>query len=149
MVVPYPGSSPVWDLGHLGVVKMAIEDTVNYPLNGTDADSRWSSMLPKGGGIVHVGPDKKPYMLSIFHQLKCLDVIRRFHVATVEGDPNALQDLARHCLNYLRLMVLCRADLRLESVQNRDGMHAVDMYGDLTCTDWRQVYARVEENEGR
>ncbi|KAK7050719.1 hypothetical protein R3P38DRAFT_3174196 [Favolaschia claudopus] len=100
MVVPYPGSSPVWDLGHLGVVKMAIEDTVNYPLNRTDADSRWSSMLPKGGGIVHVGPNKLPYMLSIFHQLKCLDVIRRFHVATVEGDPNALQDLARHCLNY-------------------------------------------------
>lgn len=137
----------MWDLGTLGVVKMAVEDTVSYPLNGSDAASKWDSMLPRGGGIVHVGPNKQPYMLSLFHQLKCLDVLRRFHVDRVEDRDGGLDALARHCLNYLRLMVLCRADLRLESVQDPDGAHAVDMYGDLTCVDWRQVYARVEENE--
>ncbi|KAJ7822602.1 hypothetical protein B0H13DRAFT_1659607 [Mycena leptocephala] len=126
---------------------MAVEDTVSYPLNGSDADSKWQSMLPKGEGIVHVGPNKQPYMLSLFHQLKCLDILRRFHVDSVEGIDGGLDALARHCLNYLRLMVLCRSDLRLESVQDPDGSHAVDMYGYLTCVDWRQVYARVEENE--
>ncbi|KAJ6540553.1 hypothetical protein B0H19DRAFT_1001692 [Mycena capillaripes] len=146
-VQPYPGASPVWNLGPLGVVKLAVEDTVSYPLNGSDANARWESMMPRGGGIVRVGPDRQPYMLSIFHQLKCLDILRRFHVAAVEGHDSGLDAHARHCLNYLRVMVLCRSDLRLESVQDPDGTHAVDLYGDLTCYDWTQVYARVEENE--
>ncbi|KAJ7028061.1 hypothetical protein C8F04DRAFT_1399116 [Mycena alexandri] len=143
----YPGTSPVWDLGPLGVVKMAIEDTVSYPLNGSGADLKWESMLPKGGGIVYVGQNKEPYMLSLYHQLKCLDVLRHFHIATVEGRASAFDGLAHHCLNYLRQMVLCRSDLRLESVENSDGANAVDMYGELTCVDWRQVYSRVEENQ--
>ncbi|KAJ7485123.1 hypothetical protein B0H11DRAFT_1722399 [Mycena galericulata] len=123
---------------------MAVEDTQNYQLTGADAGPQWASMIPKNGGIVHVGPDRQPYMLSIFHQLKCLDILRRMYA---EEHGGGLDDVGRHCLNYLRQTVLCRSDLRLESVQASDGLHVVDMWGDLTCTDWRQVYARVEENE--
>ncbi|KAJ7589606.1 hypothetical protein C8J56DRAFT_784923 [Mycena floridula] len=126
---------------------MSIEDTIRYPLNSSDADSQWESMIPTNGGIIYIGPDKKPYMLSIFHQLKCLDIVRHFYVDIVDDRDGGLDALARHCLNYLRQMVLCRSDLRLESVQDPDGPHAVDMHGDLTCSDWRELYARVEENE--
>lgn len=141
----YPaGTSPVWDLGPLGLVKMAMEDTVNLQLNDTNAAAQWASMMPANGGIVRVGPDRQPYMLSMFHQLKCLDILRRMYV---EDHGGALDGVGRHCLNYLRQTLLCRSDLRLETVQDPDGAHAVDMWGDLTCTDWRQVYARVEENE--
>ncbi|KAJ7268003.1 hypothetical protein C8J57DRAFT_1326357 [Mycena rebaudengoi] len=140
----YPGVAPVWDLGQLGLVKMSMEDTVRYPLRGASAKVQWESMVPKNGGIVHVGPEKTPYMLSMFHQLKCLDILRRMYVEDHHGELDAI---GRHCLNYLRQTVLCRADLRLESLQDPDGLHAIDMYGDFTCTDWRQVYATVEENE--
>ncbi|KAJ7780144.1 hypothetical protein DFH07DRAFT_765445 [Mycena maculata] len=140
----YPGTSPVWDLGPLDLVRMAMEDTANYQLASPDAGAQWASMIPKNGGIVHVGPDRQPYMLSVFHQLKCLDIMRRMYA---EDHGGALDDVGRHCLNYLRQTLLCRSDLRLETVQDPDGAHAVDMYGDLTCSDWRQVYARVEENE--
>jgi hypothetical protein len=131
-------------LGQLGIVKMAMEESVRYPLRGASAKAQWESMVPKNGGIVHVGPEKTPYMLSMFHQLKCLDIMRRMYVEDHQGELDAI---GRHCLNYLRQTVLCRADLRLESLQDPDGPHAIDMYGDFTCTDWRQVYARVEENE--
>ncbi|KAJ7267909.1 hypothetical protein C8J57DRAFT_1326137 [Mycena rebaudengoi] len=123
----YPGAAPVWDLGQLGIVKMAMEESVRYPLRGASAKAQWESMVPKNGGIVH-----------------CLDIMRRMYVEDHQGELDAI---GRHCLNYLRQTVLCRADLRLESLQDPDGPHAIDMYGDFTCTDWRQVYARVEENE--
>jgi hypothetical protein len=137
-------TSPVWDLGPLNLVKMAMEDTANLQLKGSTAAAQWASLIPKNGGIVRVGPDRTPYMLSMFHQLKCLDILRRMYA---EEHGGSLDAIGRHCLNYLRQTLLCRADLRLESVQDPDGPHAVDMWGDMTCTDWRQVYAHVEENE--
>jgi len=142
----HPWTTPVWDLGHLSIVKMATEDTVNYQLNGSTASAQWAALVPKHGGIVHIGPHRKPYMLSVFHQLTCLDILRRIYA---DNHEETFEPLGRHCLNYLRQTLLCRADLRLESVQDPDGPHAIDMWGDLTCTDWRQVYARVEENEAQ
>ncbi|KAJ6489254.1 hypothetical protein C8R47DRAFT_1015062 [Mycena vitilis] len=123
---------------------MAMEDTVNYQLNGTTADTQWESMMPKGRGIVYVGPDREAYMLSMFHQLECLNFLRRMYVEDHRG---ALDAIGRHCLNYLRQTVLCRSDLQLEPVVDPDGAHAVDMYGDRTCFDWRQVYSQVEQSE--
>lgn len=117
---------------------------MNYQLNTSSAKAQWASMIPKHRGIVHVGPDRQPFMLSMFHQLECLDILRRMYA---EKHGGALDGVGRHCLNYLRQTVLCRADLQLEPVIDPDGPHAVDMHGERTCFDWRQVYARVEENE--
>ncbi len=50
-------------------------------------------------------------------------------------------------MNYLRQMIMCRANLRLEPVVDPFGVHAVDPWGKLTCRDWRNVYSAFEENQ--
>ncbi|KAF7297366.1 hypothetical protein MIND_00970100 [Mycena indigotica] len=98
----YPGTSPVWDIGALPLVQMSVEDTVNYQLNDSLADAQWASLTPNNG-IVYVGAEKSPYLLSLFHQLKCLDIIRRMHLA-VKSKDHSYDALGRHCLNYLRFV---------------------------------------------
>ena len=125
---------------------MDVHDTVHYPLNGSDADSQWNAMIPTDGGIIHLGPNKEPFMLSMFHQLRCLDIIRRAYMEGSRGG-DASTPISRHCLNYIRQMVLCRGDLRLQRVVDPYGEHAVQFRDTQTCLDWRVVYAMVQDNE--
>ncbi|KAI0371485.1 hypothetical protein BV20DRAFT_1051511 [Pilatotrama ljubarskyi] len=75
--VIYTGVSPVWDIGPLRDVAMYFEPTVHYQLNSTEADAEWAALTPLNDGIVYAGSERQPYLLSIFHQLRCLDVLRR------------------------------------------------------------------------
>ncbi|KAL1940037.1 hypothetical protein VTO73DRAFT_9372 [Trametes versicolor] len=135
--IAYPGASPVWDVGRLPDVSMYFEPTVHYRLNSTDADAEWAALIPPNGGIVHVGPERQPFILSVFHQLRCLDILRRAYVSPAEEGPDAV---AVHCLNYIRQMVLCRRDTILEPVVDIGSAHAVQAWRTLTCKDWRKVY---------
>ncbi|OJT15472.1 hypothetical protein TRAPUB_7343 [Trametes pubescens] len=132
----YPGASPVWDVGTLPDVSMYFEPTIHYQLNSTEADAEWAALVPTNGGIVHVGPERQPFMLSVFHQLRCLDILRRAYISHAE-EPDAV---AVHCLNYIRQMVLCRRDTILEPVVDIGSAHAVQAWRTLTCKDWRKVY---------
>lgn len=143
LVPTFEGTSPVWDIGPRSKVFMHVEQSVRYPLNGSEGDSQWSALVP-GDGIVHVGPDRTPFMPSLFHQLRCLDIIRRAYIGSGEEDLTAV---SRHCLNYLRQMVLCRGDLRLEPVVDPFSKHAVQPWGKHTCDDWTAVYSAYEKNE--
>lgn len=80
---------------------MHVHNTVNYQLNGSKADAQWSSMIPNGHGIVRLGPEREPFMLSIYHQLRCLDIIRQAYVRGEAGD-TTLKPASEHCLNYIR-----------------------------------------------
>ena len=53
--------------------------------------------------------------------------------------------LSRHCLNYMRQMVLCRADLALDPVLGR-GTEARVRPDTNQCVDWRRVYQELEKN---
>lgn len=140
-----PGTSPVWDVGPMSNIYLNVENTIHYQLNSSTTDAEWAAMIPPNGGIVYVGPTRQPFMPSIFHQLRCLNIIRQTYVAK-EGASDELQSLSRHCMNYLRQMIMCRANLRLEPVVDPFGAHAVDPWGKLTCKDWRAVYAAHERN---
>ena len=125
---------------------MYFEDSVRYGLNGSDADAEWATLIPANGGIVTIGPEREPYMPSIFHQMSCLDILRRSYVArdsTLTGGPPAT---VRSCLNYIRQMTFCRRDVRLEPVVDPDGPHAVQPWGAKSCKDWRRVYEEHERN---
>lgn len=137
------GASPTWDIGPLPRVMMDIQNTIHYPLNESDADSQWNSMIPSNGGIIHLGPNREPFMLSMFHQLRCLDIIRRAYIEGRETKTSA----SHHCLNYIRQMVLCRGDLRLERVVDPYGEHAVQFRDAYTCLDWTVVYTMVQKHE--
>ncbi|KZV85749.1 hypothetical protein EXIGLDRAFT_681570 [Exidia glandulosa HHB12029] len=124
-----------------------MEDTVHYAHDTALGLIEWNSTLPLGGGMLHLGPHQRLFSVSMFHQLRCLDVIGRELLerseTAVPAEPTAL---ARHCMNYLRVMVLCRSDTRLESAYNIVGPRIVTSSITHTCNDWSAVYAAAEDN---
>jgi hypothetical protein len=136
---------------------MNIEPTKHYQLSGPAADAEWAALAPRGGTL-HLGPHRRPYGLSLFHQLRCLDVIRRGIVVgsgSGSGSPPSASSssdssrLNQHCLNYMRQMVLCRADLALDPVlAGRGGEREARVHADTNlCVDWRRVYEELEKNQ--
>ncbi|KAI9455539.1 hypothetical protein HD554DRAFT_2178429 [Boletus coccyginus] len=133
------------------------EETAHYPVNGTLADLEWASLVPEGNhGLVVLGPDSdaRPYAVTMFHTLHCLDRIRMAIVSpssSSSGETRTGQSRyhVHHCFNYLRQMVLCAANTRLNPTNHvlPSGMLASDGIG-LTyqCRDWDAVYEAFEAN---
>jgi hypothetical protein len=49
-------------------------------------------------------------------------------------------------MNYLRQTLLCRPNLRLESVEDEFGLSDRNFYGTV-CRDWTAVYREAERNQ--
>ncbi|EPQ51897.1 hypothetical protein GLOTRDRAFT_48186 [Gloeophyllum trabeum ATCC 11539] len=129
----------------VGLVAMRLDETVHYSLG--DAH-QWDMLIPKGGHVVRVdGPTgvQEPYTVALFHQFKCLDVVRAAVVDGRENRLNASSPLTRHCFNYLRQAILCKPNLRLESLKNATGFASI-IRNDLVCNDWTSIYAAAETN---
>ncbi|KAG1735293.1 uncharacterized protein EDB91DRAFT_1007658, partial [Suillus paluster] len=81
--------------------------------------------------------------VSMFHQIHCLQMIRK---ALINGS----RCHSGHCLNFLRQAVLCNADTTLDPFfVDPDGtMTGTDGLGMTTvCRNWAQVYAYTVENQ--
>jgi len=124
-------------------VHIKIEDSVHFRLNDSFADEDWESLLPSGGLHVYLGPDRRPFTVSMFHQLRCLDIIRHSLLTTDEKRPG--EDV-RHCMNYLRQMIRCRLDLRVQPMKSIYKKHNLNSLLTHTCQDWRVPYEMAEEN---
>ena len=134
---------------------MTIGDTVRYQLDDPFAAEEYARLMPSGGHLVYVTDEPDPshgegekgdhgpraYTVALFHQLKCLDIIRR---DLTDSSLKAPSQLAGHCMNYLRQMILCKANTRLESVKHPLG--AVERTYAATCKDWELVYKEAERN---
>ena len=142
--VAYTGSGypRAWDIGILPPIRMNIEATKHYQLSGNNADAEWVALAPNNGTL-YLGTQRRPFSISLFHQLRCLDVIRR---DIIEALPQEESKLSRHCLNYMRQMVLCRTDLAVDCVLGRE-LGAEVRAETNQCVDWRRVYQRLEENQ--
>lgn len=135
---------------------MLVENTLRYQIDTSEGAREWERLVPSDGGVVYPSPSTpsltpslnttspKQYTISMFHQLRCLNVVRleltrpsRFSNVTA---PNERQ--VKHCLNYLRQMALCRSDPDLE---NPTSPTSVDIVRARTCKDWRSVYAAQAE----
>jgi hypothetical protein len=121
---------------------MPIEDTRHYELDTPNGAAEWAALIPRNGTI-YLGEGRHPFSLSMFHQLRCLDIIRSDISHTVTTGISPTTELSRHCLNYLRQMVLCRSDVRLENLRGNRGTYP----GLVTCKDWAAVYKEVKENQ--
>ncbi|VDC03520.1 unnamed protein product [Peniophora sp. CBMAI 1063] len=125
-------------------VALVMEESEHYGISHPDAREEWATTTATGFGYVRLGPDRRAFALSMFHQLHCLRLLR----AGLDGDYRPqIQGHFRHCLNYLRQMILCQPDLTLEphNVIDHDPM----MKGPTSvhvCSDWREVYDAVEDN---
>lgn len=119
-----------------------MENTQHYRV---ESAHDWNQLVPPDGGIIRLAGDDRPYTISLFHQLRCLDVIR---VAVLRAHANGTLPDARteHCMNYLRQMVLCRADTYLESAYSLTSKHTVEITTPKTCQDWTQVYDAATRN---
>ena len=124
---------------------MLPEDTVHYLINGDDAQQQWETQLPTiGEGWVCLGPERRPFALTMYHELHCLGRLRLALEDGANRTYEAQAEHVQHCLNYLRMMILCRADVTLEPVI--DSSLAVDLTQAHMCRDWVQVYEEASKN---
>lgn len=126
------------------------EDSFHYTLDTELGIAEWNATLPPGGAVLHLGRDRRPFTLSLFHQLRCLNVVRDtvVHIAQDPSAAAALRSarLVEHCMNYLRQGVLCRGDLRLETVHAYPAPKVTVSDVTHTCKDWSAVYRAAEDN---
>lgn len=148
----YPPYLPL-DLGD--PVAMVLEDSRHYSLNSSDAEAEWQSIYPgRLQGFIHLGPKKRFFSLSLYHQIHCLDSLRHAilgsqgHGQGGHGHVGARDvEHSAHCLNYLRQTIMCAADLTLEpeivpgSQDVGEGLGAVHI-----CRDWSKVHEYVGKN---
>ena len=120
---------------------MPSNETVHFNLTSAEGVAEWSAIVP-GLGLVYLGHERTPFMLSMFHQLQCLDIVRRSIVNIGKHDQEEDHALVHHCLNYLRQMILCRGDTLLEAVQDLVTSR-IDEFGVYECGDWAIVYDEV------
>jgi len=143
--------SKVWDIGPLGSILVPFEDSSHYQAKGPSADAEWSALVPDDG-LLYLGHDSQPYTMSMFHQLQCLDIIRKSILNTVGGDAavgiSSKDGLVNHCINYMRQMALCRADDALEDgvAEPIPNVFVNRMY---TCRDWRKAYDAFDSNRNK
>lgn len=113
-----------------------------YTLNSS---TEWAALVP-GDGLVHLsdGEHEEPFMVSMLHQLRCLDVMRD---QLTKPRAERTEQPARHCMNYIRQMILCRGDTHLDPYQYPSNIHPVESNPIRRCMDWRAVYDAVEQNQ--
>jgi hypothetical protein len=123
-------------------VGMSISYSTHYQIDTKEGEEEWAHLLPSGGHLVHLDHtgDIRPYTVTLFHQLKCLDYLRQQYI-TIHDDVS--MPYTQHCLNYLRQTLLCQANIRIESA--KDAGSASRRY-DVICNDWTRVYEAAEQN---
>lgn len=136
----------------IGYQQPAALEVVDSDRYGMRDDNDWSSIIPLGHGFVRLGENRTFYAVSMYHQMHCLNSIRKLFNGRNASRASHDGDHALHCLTYLRQMVLCSADVTLEpafSALNVDGRKTQAAYGTGVthqCRDWVQVREFVEKN---
>ncbi|KAI0658606.1 hypothetical protein C8Q70DRAFT_887584, partial [Cubamyces menziesii] len=134
----------IWPLPPTPNVALVVEDPVRYSIGGLDAREEWAASTPKGFGYIRLGPEHRAFAVSMYHQLHCLRLIR----SGLAGDhSDATMVHFGHCLNYLRQLILCNADLTLEPYDVLDRDFAVKQDNSVhVCQDWHQAYDAMSSN---
>ncbi|KAI0043394.1 hypothetical protein FA95DRAFT_406955 [Auriscalpium vulgare] len=106
-------------------------------------DDEWGTLFPSEG-FTDLGPAQQPYLLSMVHQMHCLDV---FRVGFLRNRTGAAYHV-EHCLRFMRQIVLCNADTTLEESlvgeingKKETGASGVGMVH--RCRDWTKVRQAV------
>ncbi|PBK62188.1 hypothetical protein ARMSODRAFT_1025108 [Armillaria solidipes] len=109
------------------------------PLTASYSQSRKPFIIPSPA----MRPDSRLFMVEMFHELHCLRVLN----FAFDRSPMARVDHVHHCLNYLRQMALCSADVTLEPddfiERNFEGSRTGSVH---VCHDWSALYDAMEEN---
>lgn len=127
----------------LSTTLLTVEESQSYALAGLDSDEEWAALGGLAFGYVRLPTpygQRRMFVTTMFHELHCL---RLLNLAFDESHIISDHHIA-HCLNYLRQMALCDADLTLEyagweeSARTEGATHI--------CRDWTYVYEFVDAN---
>ncbi|KAH7903246.1 hypothetical protein BJ138DRAFT_181613, partial [Hygrophoropsis aurantiaca] len=92
----------------VGSMEFVVEESADYPVLGLASDAQWFSLAGPHEGFVRLGQNDRIFVVSMFHELHCLRLLN----AAFDGPAGTVsKGHAQHCLNYLRQMALCSADL--------------------------------------
>ncbi|TFK71058.1 hypothetical protein BDN72DRAFT_741059, partial [Pluteus cervinus] len=126
-------------------IQMQLGPTIHYAMEGPQADMEWDALTPYDG-IIHLGEgdNRQPYSIAMFHQLRCLNIIRK-NMAEINASnrTSEISYLTRHCMNYFRQIILCDADIHLEPCLGTKANVHPDV---RACRDWTVVYEELEKN---
>ena len=114
--LPWLGLPRTWGIGFLPPTRMKIEATKHCQLSWLQHRRRMGGTRPEQR-THYPGPQHRPFSLSLFHQLRYLDMFRR---DIIEALPQEVGMLSRHNLNYVRQMSFCRTDLAEYPVLGRE-----------------------------
>ncbi|KAI0654304.1 hypothetical protein C8Q70DRAFT_1028738 [Cubamyces menziesii] len=134
-----PVNGGAWDVERKPVA-FQFDLGLRYDFN---ASAAWGALVP-GDGLIHLGPQREPFMVSMLHQLRCLDIMRD---QLTKPRAEREEQPARHCMNYIRQMILCRGDTHLDPYQYPSNNKPVEPNPIRRCLDWRAVYDAVEQNQ--
>ncbi|KAG2154511.1 uncharacterized protein EDB93DRAFT_166394 [Suillus bovinus] len=127
---------PVW---------MRIDQTAHYSAHTDEGGEEYAKLIPRGGHTVQIKDaetgENRVYTVTLFHQLKCLGIIRDDY-----AEKRPPSSIARHCMNYLRQSISCRPNIRIEPTVNNLGT-AVRGY-ETVCRDWTKLYEEVDKLHG-
>ncbi|KAJ7609354.1 hypothetical protein DFH06DRAFT_1308924 [Mycena polygramma] len=134
-----------------GHVAMSLQASSRFGLNLSDETStdEWGAMLEgvKGYGRLRLGPERRLFVVTWFHQLHCLWEITNGLLD--QSDPDATVHHLTHCFTYLRQTLLCDANGSLEegdfiTQNNHEETHFVGE--SIVCHDWNAIHARMDTN---
>ncbi|KAI0197961.1 hypothetical protein F4808DRAFT_437230 [Astrocystis sublimbata] len=126
-----------------------------------ETNKLWESIFPPHGGFFH-DPVIAPYgaSLAVYHQLHCVDAIRQAYYVLFDavkyGVNVTFSDLndyetdwhTRHCIDFLRQMLMCNPDLTVEYVNpSLGGITGLD--GEHVCIVWEDIVAWSIAQQGQ
>ena len=115
---------------------------MSYQVEGRDAELEWKALAPKAGGVIRLGPDKKPFRVTMLHQLWCLDKVRMEILR--QNSSELPTEITNRCLSYLRQNALCQLRTHLESMRSTVPPALADINRSIyQCRDWRPIYQFV------
>lgn len=128
---------------------MTLQESVHFNVNLSDTASNleWKSISlhPDGFGRTRLGPDHRIFVVTVFHQLHCLQILH----SALDGNIDSTHHI-QHCLDYLRQTFLCEAADNLERGDFMRRDYARERVADtLTCRDWEKVYRALDEDAAR
>lgn len=123
---------------------LKVEATENYHILN---DAQWSTTFTSSE-YTKLGSDLKPYKPATYHQMRCLDLLRRavvhYNWLDTSLEKRRLWHV-NHCLNMMRQAILCNGDITLEpsyvlnvfNGRNQSAASGLDVMH--VCRDWTQV----------
>ncbi|KAI0754397.1 hypothetical protein C8Q80DRAFT_1247094 [Daedaleopsis nitida] len=125
------------------------------PRFSLQADDEWAALFPASDGFTDlpaasnlgVLASQRTFLVSMVHQLHCLDVFRVGFLTNRTGYAHHVE----HCLRYMLQIVLCNADMTLEAdepgMQDGRWFHAASGVGSVhECKDWEVLRKYLDEH---